>query len=225
MIKIHKGIEQGSDEWFELRRGILTASKMNHILSPSRLEFSSGSDCKAHAFEIAAQRVSGFVEPEYMSGDMFRGKVDEPMARELYRQHYGDVEEVAFITNDDYGFMLGYSPDGIVGDKGGIEIKSRKQSLHVRTMLENAVPRDHVLQCQTAMFVAGWDWIDYVSYCAGLPIWIIRVEKDPIVQTAIYHAATAFDNQVNKIVDDYNAILKTNKIINTDRQIEVEIIV
>lgn len=225
MIKIYKDIAQGSDEWFELRRGLLTASKMNQILTPSKLMFSDGANCKAHAFEIAAQRVSGFVEPEYMSNDMFRGKVDEPIARELYRKNFAPVEEVTFAVNDNHGFKVGYSPDGVVSDKGGIEIKSRKQSLHIRTMLDNAIPREHVLQCQTAMFVMGWEWIDYISYCAGLPLWVIRVTPDEAAQTAIYHAAKAFEEQVNNIVEAYQMRIANNKIINTERVTEVEIIV
>jgi hypothetical protein len=110
MIKYHTDVFQGSNEWLELRRGILTASEMKLIITPT-LKIADNDKTRAHLYELAAQRISGYVEPHYVSDDMLRGQEDEIYAREAYAQHFAPIETVGFITNDKWGFTLGYSPD------------------------------------------------------------------------------------------------------------------
>src|SRR6185436_16417143 len=109
-ITYHPEIAQGSDEWFELRRGILTASEMKLIITPTR-KIADNDKTRAHLYELAAQRISGYVEPHFISDDMLRGQDDEIYAREAYKKHFAPVKEVGFVTNDKWGFVIGYSPD------------------------------------------------------------------------------------------------------------------
>ena len=86
-IKYNYDVEQGSDEWHYLRCGILTASEMNKIITPT-LKIADNEKTRSHVYEIAAQRITKYVEPQYISDDMLRGKEDEIYALELYSEKY-----------------------------------------------------------------------------------------------------------------------------------------
>ena len=223
-ITHHPNIEQGSDEWLQLRCGLLTASEMKLILTPT-LKAANNDKTRAHAYELAFQRITNHVEPQYISDAMLRGQEDEIYARQAYADHYAPVTETGFVTNDKWGFTIGYSPDGLVGDDGLIECKSRCGKYQVQTIASDAVPDDYVLQLQTALLVTERKWIDFVSYCGGLPVFVKRVEPDEQVQEAIIAAATGFQERVDDIVRDYRATLLTMpKVIETERTQEMEII-
>ncbi|MDZ7904625.1 MAG: hypothetical protein U5N55_01665 [Cypionkella sp.] len=104
------------------------------------------------------------------------------------------------MTNDDHGVLIGYSPDGIVGLDGLIEIKSRRQKYQIETIVTGEIPIEHVLQCQTGLLVTGREWLDYVSYSGGLPMCRVRVWQDESLQAAIVAAAVEFDAKVNATV-------------------------
>lgn len=218
-IKIHEDIVQGSEEWYELRRGILTASEMKLIITPT-LKTASNEKERNHLFELAAQRISGFVEPSYVSDDMIRGKEDEIAARELYAERYAPVQNVGFITNDKFGFVIGYSPDGLVGDDGSIEAKSRKQKYHLQTVLAGVFDIEYMIQVQTGLLVSERKWCDCISYCGGLPMFTVRVHPDQKVQDAIITAASEFEGRLRSQLEKYHA-LQNNlsvRLIPTERK-------
>ncbi len=222
-IHFHRDLLQGSDAWLQARCGLLTASEMSLILSPKTLKPAKNDKASAHLYELLAQRITGYVEPHYISDDMLRGQQDEIEARLIYAKHYAPVEEVGFITRDDWGFTLGYSPDGLVGDDGLIEIKSRRQKFQVETIASQAVPEDYTLQIQTGLLVTGRRYCDFVSYCGGLPMVTIRVYPDRHVQGAILAAAQAFE----KDLAEARALFRLGaegmpRLIPTERRIEQE---
>ena len=151
-ITYHTDLIQGSEEWHNARRGLLTASEMKLILTPT-LKMAANDKSRAHLWELAAQRISGYVEPSYIGDEMLRGWEDEIRARDLYAKRYAPVEEVGFVTNDQWGFTLGYSPDGLVGEDGLIEIKSRRQKFQVQAIATGEVPDEYALQIQTGLLV------------------------------------------------------------------------
>lgn len=228
-MKIYTDLIQGSDEWLAARCGMLTASEVKLILTPT-LKMASNDKERAHLYELLAQRITGFVEPHYISDDMLRGRDDELDARAAYEKEYGPVTTVGFITNDKFGFTLGYSPDGLVGDDGAIECKSRRQKYQVQTIVENVwqdkcgtIPAEYIMQHQTGLMVAERQWIDFVSYSGGLPMATIRVWPDETIQNAIVEAAGAFEARLAKRMAEFQeAIASTARLIPTERKIEVE---
>ncbi len=226
-VKHHTEVTQGSDEWLELRRGKLTASEMKLIITPT-LKYASNEKERSHVYEIAAQRITGYVEPCYISDDMLRGQEDEIDARLQYIINYAPVKEVGFITNDSLGFTIGYSPDGLVGDDGLIECKSRRQKFQIQTIVEcvppGTIPADYMIQIQTGLLVTGRAWCDFISYSGGLDMATIRVLPDAKIQAAIIEAATAFEARVQAVIDNYHAIKASGaRLIPTERRIEQEI--
>ena len=221
-ITHHRHLIQGSDEWLAARCGMLTASEMKLIITPG-FKLASNDKERAHLYELLAQRITRHVEPHYVSDDMLRGHEDEIEARDMYAAQYAPVQDVGFITNDRWGFTLGYSPDGLVGDDGLIECKSRRQKFQVEVVINGEVPAEHMIQLQTGMLVSERKWCDYVSYSGGLPMVTVRVHADDTMQAAILDAAMAFEGRLTAKMDDYRAVLASNaRLIPTERRIEQE---
>lgn len=225
-IIYHPEVTQGSDEWLAMRCGLLTASEMKHVITPT-LKAANNADTRSHVYELLAQRVTNYVEPVYISTDMLRGQEDEFYARQVYTEHYAPVEQVGFITNDRWGFTIGYSPDGLVGKDGLIEIKSRRQKYQVQTIIENltggTIPADYVMQCQTGLLVSEREWLDFISYSGGLPMAVVRVWPDDAVQGAIIEAAAAFEAKLAECLEIYRSA--SVGLIPTERRIEQEMFV
>ena len=225
MIKYFFDVEQGTEEWLALRCGILTASEMKLIVTPT-LKPASNDKERAHLFELLGQRITGYVEPRYVSDDMLRGQWDEIEARIKYRDHFGPVTECGFITNDDHGFVIGYSPDGLVGDDGLIECKSRRQRFQVETIVSDSVPVEYMLQLQTGLLVSGREWIDFISYCGGMPMYVKRVFPDAAIQDAIVTAARSFETRLAIRLEMYHeALARQPVLIETERTNEQEIVI
>ena len=221
-ITYHNDLIQGSDAWHALRCGKLTASEMKLIITPT-LKVADNDKTRAHVWELLAQRLTGYVEPQYVSDDMLRGQEDEFYARQAYEANHAPVQQVGFITNDRWGFTIGYSPDGLVGDDGLIECKSRRQKYQIQTIAEDEVPAEYMIQLQTGMLVADRQWVDFISYSGGLPMFVKRVHADPDIQAAIVNAAVAFEQRLAEKEQDYRASLAAMaKVIETERRIEQE---
>ena len=222
MIRYHRDLIQGSDEWLEARCGMLTASEMKLIVTPT-LKIAANDKQRAHLWDLLAQRITRYVEPSYFNDDMLRGQEDEIEAVALYERHYAPVDTtVGFITNDDIGFTLGCSPDGLVGDDGLIECKSRRQRFQAELIVTREIPPEHMIQLQTAMLVAGRSWVDYVSYCGGMPMVTIRVVPDEATVVAIRSAASAFEAALSLAVGQYGYGVVSLRTIPTTRRIEQE---
>lgn len=222
-ITYHDNIEQGSDDWLAIRCGKLTASEIKLILTPT-LKSAANDKSRAHVMEITSQRISQYVEPTYISDDMLRGHEAEVFAREHYEREYGPVQQVGFITNDKWGFTLGYSPDGIVGDDGLWECKGPRQKRHVETILTGEVPVDNMLQLQAGLLISERQWIDFTSYHGGLPMVTLRVWRDDKVQSAIVDAAEQFEESVQTNLARWGDRLGSDmRLIETERVIEEEV--
>lgn len=226
MIKYHDDLTQGSEAWHAARCGLLTASEMHLILKPT-LKPASNEKERAHLYELLGQRITGHVEPQYISDDMLRGHDDEILAAETYARTYAFVRHVGLITNDKWGFTIGYSPDGLVGDDGLIECKSRRQKWQIRTLVDyvpaDAIDPDFAIQVQTGLLVSERKWVDLVSYCGGLPMATVRVYPDEKVQAAIITAATAFEMRLAQAQERYEALLSSKaRLVPTKRRIYQE---
>ena len=209
-IKYHYDLIQGSEEWHKGRTGILTVSNLKHILTTATLKEANNDKTRMLAYEMAAQRITEYVEPSYDGFEMMRGHVEEVYAKELYTESYSPVNDCGFIVNNSLGFNIGYSPDAVIGGKGkecaGIEVKSRIQKYQIQTIALDEIPTkpdDYTMQLQGGLFVTGWEYIDFVSYSNGLPMYVKRVTPDVEIQAAIKSAAINFESRVNDLIKSY----------------------
>ncbi|KWX66838.1 YqaJ viral recombinase family protein [Mycobacterium sp. NAZ190054] len=167
------------------------------------LELAGGDVARNLTLLLAAERITGWTDPTFISDDMWRGIDDEPKARAKYSEHYAPVTEAGFITEDRWGYQIGYSPDGLVGDDGLIEIKSRRSKAQLATVLADEVPAENMAQLQCGLLVSGRRWIDYISYCGGMPLWVKRVYPQQEWFDAIEKATAAFEANVAEMICRY----------------------
>ncbi|MBF6540788.1 YqaJ viral recombinase family protein [Nocardia farcinica] len=172
--------------------------------------------------QIAAERITGWTDPTYMSDDMLRGIEDEPRARDTYSEHFAPVHEVGFMVRDHNGLRIGYSPDGLVGSEGLIEIKSRRPRLHVAHVLAGRPPTEVQAQLQCALLVSGRQWIDYISFSGGMHLWVNRVHPDPRWFDAILTAVHTLESNAADMIRRYHEAVDGLPI--TERITEMEMV-
>jgi len=222
-------VTQGSDEWRALRCGMLTASEMKLIMTP-KLKPADNDKSRSHLYELLAQRITGYVEPSYISDDMMRGTADEVRARALYAEKYAPVEEVGFVTRKftrgETTITLGCSPDALVLDTSGIECKSRRQKYQIETILGIArgifCPEEYVLQVQTCMLITDRRKWDFVSYSGGLPMVVAEVGADAGIQAAILDNCFAAEDKLQTMRAVYDSTVAKYGWHPTERTILAE---
>ena len=173
-------IEQGSNEWFAMRAGKVTASRVADILATTRSGPSASR--QNYLIELALQRSTGNIEPSYTNAAMEWGTQTEPQARVAYEVETGNfVDQVAFIDHPTIAWF-GCSPDGLVGDDGLIEIKCPNSATHWEYFKAKKPPQKYVIQMQTQLAVTGRKWCDFVSFDPRMPersqLLIVRVDRD-----------------------------------------------
>lgn len=170
--------EQGSESWWNLHRGVPTASSFNRIITPKKAKVSAGADdliC-----ELIAQRATiGSIAPPqgYASHAMQNGIDTEAEARRWYEMDRGiDVQQVGFCLSDDERF--GCSPDALVGEEGGLELKCPMLKTHVAYLRDGVLPAEYKPQVHGCLIVTGRPWWDFLSYAPGLDPLLVRVTPD-----------------------------------------------
>ena len=202
-------IEQRSEEWYKQRCGIVTASVVGTLITPKTLKVAANDTSRNLTAQLVAERITGYVEPSFTSSDMERGNLDEPYARDAYAEKYSTpVQQVGFMVREENGYKLGYSPDGLVGDDGLIEIKSRQQKIQLATFLRDEVPIANMAQIQCGLLVSGRKWCDYVSYCGGMPLFVKRVQPDENWRMAIVAALMSFEADAAEMTAKYLAAVE-----------------
>ena len=167
-------VEQGSDSWFELRKGRPTASNFKRILTPKGKLSAQADDYIA---EIIGERFS-LIPPEhvesYTNRSMRWGAITEEEARRFYCMERGtEVTNGGFCMDDEDRF--GASPDFLVGEDGAGELKCVQPGTQVRYLLDGVLPPEHFPQTHGHLIVTGRKYVDWLSYCPGLPPLLIRV--------------------------------------------------
>lgn len=195
MIRIYD-CEQNSPEWHACRLGIPTASNFSKILAKGE-----GKTRGRYLYDLAAERLTGEGEEGYTNAHMERGHAMEDEARKLYAfKHDADPVRVGFVRLDD---LAGASPDSLVGDNGLLEIKTKLGALQLDVLERNRLPPEHVAQVQGQLWVSGRDFCDFVSYWPKLPLFVIRVERDPAYIKTLEQAVADFVGELDAIVSKY----------------------
>ena len=157
--------EQGSREWLAARAPIFTASEVWKLMCKQK-NGTPYAARKDYITEIALSRITGEAPQSYSSSDMAEGTAREPVARFAYEIATGkDVETTGLWHNDIYGA----SPDGLVGDDGGVELKNPKPATHYKTLQTEKVPETYYWQVMQNLLVTNRNWWEYVSYHPSFP--------------------------------------------------------
>lgn len=172
-------VQQGSPEWIHARLGIPTASQFSRIIQVSGKPSKSVDE---YLYELVAESILGTIPIEPKTQMMERGINLEPDAINWYESENGftaTVRRVGFCLTDDE--TAGCSPDALVNDDGGLEIKAPSPKKHIRNIEKpDDFIEEHFCQVQGNLFVTGRKWWDLVSWHPTLPPLLIRVEPDKI---------------------------------------------
>jgi hypothetical protein len=203
---VHPELEQRSEEWYAVRRGLVTASAVGQLLTAT-LKVANNDSARGLTALLVTERITGWTEPTFISADMLRGILHEPVARGYYAEHFAPVDEVGFMVREFDGFSLGCSPDGLVGESGMLEVKCPRAKTHVRTILADEVPAQYMPQVQAALLVSGREWLDFVSFSSGLPLYVKRVYPDAAWAESITEAVRHFERNAADMVNRYRAAI------------------
>jgi len=173
-------VEQGSPEWFQMRLGKVTASRVADILAKTKTGPSASR--QNYLIELAIQRTTGIIQESYSNSAMEWGVQNEGNARVLYEITTNNfVDKVAFIDHPSIKWF-GCSPDGLVSDRGLLEIKCPNSATHWEYFKSKKPPQKYFIQMQAQIAVTNKDWCDFVSFDPRMPdrsqLLIVRVDRD-----------------------------------------------
>ena len=207
-------IEQGTPEWFAIRLGKVTASKISDVLAT--VKSGEAITRRNYRIQLVCERLTGIKEDTFTNHHMERGTLLEPVARALYESEYSTfVDEIGFVEHPTIA-MSGASPDGIVqGDEGLIEIKCPTASNHLDVVLLGEPPKKYYPQMQWQLAcMPDRQWVDFISYCPDvgddLALFVKRVYRDDEYIASIETEVMGFLNEVDILMEQLKGIKNGN---------------
>ena len=199
-------MDQGSEEWFTIRIGKVTASRVADVLAKTKSGYSASRD--NYMAQLVCERLTGQKAEGFTNASMQWGTETEPLARAAY-EALKDVlvDEVGFVPHPTIT-MAGASPDGLVEQDGLIEIKCPNTATHIDTLLSESVPTKYYTQMQFQMACTGRKWTDFVSFDNRLPeelqLFVKRVPRDDtyikLMEAEIVQFIAELDDKINKLM-------------------------
>ena len=187
--------EQNTAVWRDVRCGKVTASRMASVLNYLK-KGGEGAERRNYRVELMTERITASPNEHYVSPDMERGAELEPLARSAYEMERDVlVERVGFVLHPTLDY-LGASPDGLIGNDGGMEIKAPRDTTHVRWLTEGIVPMEHRPQMYTNMLCCEREWWDFCSFSPYFKPLILRLPRDEAEIRKIEEESARFHEEV-----------------------------
>ncbi|MDH0869712.1 lambda exonuclease family protein [Agrobacterium pusense] len=185
--------EQGEEEWFKARMGIPTASKFATVMAKGE-----GKTRSEYMRKLAGEILTGEPQEAFSNGHTERGNAMEDEAR----QHYAfievaEIQRVGFIRNGNKGA----SPDSLVGNNGGLEIKTALPHIQIDRLERDRLPPEHKAQVQGNLWLSEREWWDFVSYWPKLPILTVRVYRDEDYIKTMADEIDRFNDELAALVE------------------------
>tara|TARA_R110000772_G_scaffold266886_1_gene389967 strand:- start:838 stop:1464 length:627 start_codon:yes stop_codon:yes gene_type:complete len=202
-MNIIETCEQGSEEWLSLRLGKITASRVKDVLTKGR-GTSQSKTAESYMMELIAEILTGNSKPFFENDAMRWGTETEPQARAMYavNNDFVDIKEVAFVEHNE---QVGISPDGLVGDRGLLEIKCPNTTTQLKRALSDDYSADYKAQIQMQLWVTEREWCDFLSFDP-------RLECDAgYLQQRVYRDEEYIEEMKVKV---YAFVEKMNELIN-----------
>lgn len=189
-MKIHPA-PQGSLEWMQARAGIPTASEMDNLLTPE-FKIRTGEMPKTYLATKLAEWWTGSPMPSFNASlDMEFGQILEKEAVPTWEFEKGQsVQRVGLCLTDDE--KVGCSPDGLLGEDSGIEIKCLAMNTHTKLLLGGGLPKDYAVQVHGCLYVTGRPHWVFFAYRRGFPHLIVDIERNEEIQEKIGEALSEF---------------------------------
>ncbi len=196
-------MDQRSPEWFSARAGKVTASCIYKVMARTKTGF--GADRANYHAQLVAERLTGVTAESFSNAAMAWGTDTEPQARAMYSlEADAPIIEVGFIDHPAIVFA-GASPDGLVGERGLVEIKCPNTATHISTLTGAGIDRKYLYQMQWQMACCEREWCDFASFDPRLPhemqMHVRRVERDDTLIAELETEIAAFLADVAETVE------------------------
>lgn len=202
MIKYHYDIEQNTDPWQKVRRGIITASNISKILTPVNKKISKST---GYLYTFCRQSIDEMPFGDFSTKATDRGHIEETLALQVYEAKRGGLKRCGFIENDDYGFKIGCSPDALCGEDGGVQVKSFTPNVQFGNIIDEEIEPTHLLQSQMELLVSGRSWWDFIHQSSGTHQIVSRIFPDKKTHSEILEACGDFYSRVKKSLETYRS--------------------
>lgn len=208
-IKYYMDLEQGSDEWNQRRRAVLTASNISKILTPAKLQITKST---GYLYNFCRQKLDDMPYGEFSTRHTDRGHIEEEIALQIYEAKHGGLKRCGFVENTLHGYKIGCSPDALIGDDGGVEVKSFTPNVQFGNIIEDKIDNKHMLQVQMTLFVTQRKYWKLIYQSSGTEQIITHVLPDTEKQAKIKEACRDFYSRVDDVMEKYRT-----KILDTER--------
>lgn len=200
-------VVQGSAEWFGMRLGKATASKIADVVARTKSGYSASR--ANYAAHLICERLTGTPTETFSNAAMQWGTDHEPDARDAYAFLADvDVAEVAFVQHPKIA-MAGASPDGLVGDDGLVEIKCPNTATHIEALRTGAVADKYVVQMLWQMACTGRQWCDFVSFDPRMPeemrLLVKRLYRDDVRIKQLEAEVISFLDEIDAALAELNS--------------------
>lgn len=197
-------VAQGSEEWFQARLGLPTASHFTTIMASGRDDDGVSLTRQQYLNRLAGEIITGRpAEETFRSRAMERGKEMEPEAIADYEARKGvQVRRVGLGVNFSGLKRCGASPDGLVGFDGGIETKTMRPDLMIPLLTRGArMPAEHRAQVQGNMLVWEREWWDFKIFYPAMPDFTVRVSRDDAFIAELHNQIEIFNHELRRLVE------------------------
>lgn len=202
LLVVHD-VVQGSEEWFQARLGLVTASNLSAVMAEGR----DGDPSLTRAdlmHRLAGEEITGLpAEETFKSRAMERGKEMEDEAIADYERRKGVVvKRVGFATNFSGLKKFGASPDGLVGFDGGVETKTMRPDLMIPLLMKGAqmIPA-HRAQVMGNMLVWEREWWDLKIFYPRMPDFTVRVYRDEVYIKRLHEEIERFNFEKKRLIE------------------------
>lgn len=192
-MRIYTEIEQGTAEWLAIRAGKVTASELKNLLTP-QFSIRKGEMPLTYLYKKVAEGFRGkpLEDEDFSTFNTENGQMLEDEARKFYCFNFDHAKlvDAGFVEHDDGRF--GCSPDALVGDDSGLEIKCPMSKTHVKYLLNGTLPDDYAPQVHGSIYATGRKSWQFMSYARHFPPFVLTVERDEAICAKIKQALDGF---------------------------------
>lgn len=199
-IKYYYDIEQNTDAWLKLRRGVLTASNISKILTPVDLKISKAT---GYLHDFCRQTIDDMPYGDFSTRHTDRGHIEETLALQVYEKNKGGLKRCGFVENTELGFKIGCSPDALVGDDGVVQVKSFTPNVQLGNIAQDKIEPKDMLQVQMELLVMRRKWCDLIYQSSGTYQMVTPVFPDEKIQAVIKEACKDFNSRVEMTLQAY----------------------
>ena len=204
-MKIYN-FEQRTDEWYNIRKGKMTASNAETIIA-------NGKGLETYIYNLMAEYYSSAEKENYINADMQRGIDLEPEAKIEFQFYTGlDIKEVGCVELNEYILA---SPDGLIGDDGLIEIKCPNDSIYSKLLLSNNIKPEYIAQMQMQMYITERQYCYFVSYNPNFEksLYIKKINRDEEMIEKLKKGLERSTQLIKEIKENFRKVGTNGKIL------------